>query len=73
MGQGVLELLGGVRGRRESPSLQHSQARVHSCVRWLALVGARSAACHGRDRCVCVAGCSAEKAQRCLLGDSVAL
>lgn len=37
-----------------APSLQHSQAHVHSCVPWLALLSARSAACHGPVIIACV-------------------
>lgn len=38
----------------EAPSLQHSQARVHSCVPLLALTRACSTACHGPVITVCV-------------------
>lgn len=46
-------------GIEGAPSLQHSQAHVHSCVPLLAHTHACSTACHSPVITVCVAECSA--------------
>lgn len=73
-GQGVLELLGGVRGHGENP-FSAALPGTRSFMRSLACARRCTLRClpQSRDHCACVAGCSAETPQLCLLGDSVTL
>ena len=69
----MLELLGEMRGRGESP---FSAALPGTCSFMRSLARARQCTLcclpQPGDRSVCVAGCAAETSQLCLLGDSVA-